>query len=64
MEQRYNEDMSDAVKREITQVLQKLYGADKGVAGGASCRFFDVEACEKIELYRTNVRLPSHHDVA
>ena len=64
VEQDGNEDMSDAVKREITQVLQEGHGADKGVAVGASCRFFDFETCEGIGLYNCNVRLLSLHDVA
>ena len=63
-EQRGNDDMSDAVKREITQVLQEGHGADKGVAVAASCRFFDFETCEEIDLRRSNVRFPSLHDVA
>ena len=64
VEQRGNDDMSDAVKREITQGLQEGHGADKGVAIGASCRFFDFETCEEINLRHSNVRFPSLHDVA
>ena len=64
VEQYGNKDMSDAVKREITQVLQEGHGADKGVAIGASCSFFDYETCEKIDLLSSNVRFPSLHDVA
>ena len=64
VEQRDNDDMSDAVKQEITKVLQEGHGADKGVAIGASCRFFDFETCERIRLYGSNVRFPSLHDVA
>ena len=64
VEQYGNDDMSDAVQREITQGLQERHGADKGVAIGASCRFFDFETCEKIGLDRSNVRFPSLHDVA
>ena len=56
--------MSDAVKREITQVLQEGNGADKGVAVAASCRFFVFETCEEIDLKDQNVRLHSHHDAA
>ena len=67
-EQGGNDDISDAVKREVTQGLQEGHGADKGVAIGASCLFFDFETCEKIGLgyqyHCTNVRLPSLHDVA
>ena len=64
VEQDGNKDMSDAVKREITQVLQEGHGADKGVAVAASCRFFDFETCEEIVHYNSNVRLPSLHDAA
>ena len=64
VEQRGSRDMSDALRREITQVLQEGHGADKGVAIGASCRFFDFETCEEIRLAYSNVRFPSPHDVA
>ena len=63
-EQGGNYDMSDAVKREVTQGLQEGHGADKGVAIGASCLFFDFETCEEISLPGSNVRLLSLHDVA
>ena len=63
-EQRGNDDMSDAVKREVTQGLQEGHGADKGVAIGASCLFFDFETCEEIGLSASNVRFLSLHDVA
>ncbi len=63
-EQSFNLDMSDAVKREVTQGLQERHGADKGIAIGASCLFFDFETCEKIGLRGSNVRFPSLHDVA
>ena len=64
-EQGGNDDISDAVKREVTQGLQEGHGADKGVAfgtAGSSCLFFDFETCEEIRL--SNVRFPSLHDVA
>ncbi len=66
VEQRNNEGMSDAVKREIAQSLQEGHGADKGVAITARsiCRFFDFETCENIELNNSNVRLLSLHDAA
>ncbi len=64
VEQYDNKDMSDAVKREVTQGLQEGHGADKGVAIGAFCRFFDFKTCEEIEIRYSNVRLPSLHDVA
>ena len=64
VEQYGNDDISDAVKREVTQVLQEGHGADKGVAIGASCRFFDFETCKKIRLDFSKVRFPLLHDVA
>ncbi len=64
VEQRGNSNMSDALKREITQGLQERHGADKGVAVAASCRFFDFETCEEIDPNDKNVRLLSHHDAA
>ncbi len=63
-EQDGNDDMSDAVKLEVTQGLQECHGADKGVAIGVTCRFFDFETCEEINLRHSNVRFPSLHDVA
>jgi hypothetical protein len=59
-----NDGMSDAVKWEITQGLQERHGTDKGVAVAASCRFFDFETCENIDLTLSNVRLLSLHDAA
>ena len=64
VEQDDNKDMSDAVRREITQGLQERHGVDKGVAIGASCLFFDFETCEKIYFRFSNVRFPSLHCVA
>ena len=64
LEQRSGKDMSRAVKREITQVLQEGHGADKGVAVADSCCFFDFETCKEINLSVSNVRLLSLHDVA
>ena len=64
VEQGGNHGMSDAVKREITQGLQEGHGADKGFAVAASCRFFDFETCEQINLSYINVRLLSLHDAA
>ena len=64
VEQYGNRDMSVAVKREVTQGLQEGHGADKGVAIGVSCLFFDFETCEKIGLDYSKVRFPSLHDVA
>ncbi len=52
-------DESDAVKREITDGLQKGHGLDKGVAIGSSCRFFDFETCEEIDVSAAKVRLPA-----
>jgi hypothetical protein len=59
-----NCDISDAVMREITQGLQERHGADKGVAVGASCSFFDFDTCEFIDFYDSHVRLLSLHDAA
>ncbi len=63
-----NKDMSEAVKREITQGLQEGHGADKGVAiyitARSKCRFFECETCEAIDLDYTNVRLLSLHDAS
>jgi hypothetical protein len=56
VEQDYNIEMSDAVKREITQGLQEGHGADKGVAVGQT--FFDF-SCVEIILSCKNVRLLS-----
>ena len=56
VEQDGNKDMSEAVKREITQVLQEGHGADKGVAVAPSCRFFDFETCEEINFSQKSVR--------
>ena len=66
VEQYGNDDISDAVKREVTQGLQEGHGADNGVAITviSSCRFFDFETCEEIGLNRLRVRFPSLHDVA
>ena len=65
MEQYDNDNMSDAVKREITQGLQEGHGADKGVAiVGATCRIFDFETCENTDLNDSEVRLLSLHDAA
>ena len=52
-----NDDISDAVKREITQGLQEGHGADKGVTIAASCCFYDFETCEEIKLANSTVRL-------
>ena len=50
-EQYRNLGMSEAVKREITQGLQEGHGLDKGIAFTAgSCKFFDFETCEMIDL--------------
>ncbi len=52
-----NYGMSEAVKREITQGLQEGHGLDKGIAFGAdTCKFFDFETCEEIDLSQKSVR--------
>ena len=56
-EQDNNKGMSEAVKREITQGLQEGHGLDKGIAFTAgTCRFFDFETCEGINLSWKSVR--------
>ena len=68
VEQDGNKDMSDAVKREITQGLQEGHGVNKGVAfyitDKSNCCFSDFETCEEIDLSKKNVRLLSLHDAA
>ena len=49
--------IGDAVKREITQGLVERHGVDKGIAvADDSCKFYDFETCEEINLSRQNVR--------
>ena len=55
--QKGNDDISDVVKREITQGLQEGHGADKGVSIAASCCFYDFETCEEIMVSNSGVRL-------
>ncbi len=55
-EQSRNEGISDAVKREITQGLVERHGADKGIAVADTCKFFDFETCEGIDLQSKHVR--------
>ena len=55
-EQRDNERISEAVKREITQGLQERHGLDKGIAIADTCRFFDFETCDEIDLSEKCVR--------
>ena len=56
-EQDGNEGMSEAVKREITQGLQEGHGPDKGIAFTTNtCKFFDFETCEGIDLQGKSVR--------
>ena len=56
-EQSRNEDMSEAVKQEITQGLQERHGLDKGIAFTAgSCQFFVFESSEEIDLRYRKVR--------
>lgn len=45
-----NDDLSDAVKRLITQALLRSNGPGKGIAAAGTCKFFDFETCEEIEL--------------
>ena len=55
--QRRNAGISRAVWREITQGLQEGHGADKGVSIAGTCRFYDFETCEGINISNLNVRL-------
>ncbi len=55
--QRGNKDLSDDVRREITQGLQEGHGADKGIAIADSCCFYDFETCERVSLENSGVRL-------
>ena len=49
--------IGDAVKREITQGLVEGHGVDKGTAvAGNTCKFYDFETCEEIDLSRQSVR--------
>ncbi len=49
-------NISDAVKREITQGLQEGHGMDKGIAIAAECVFLDFETCEGINIVNQSVR--------
>ena len=46
-------EISDTVKREITQALTKIHGADKGIA--VACKFVYFETCEEILLHDRGV---------
>ena len=55
--EQYDTSIGDAVKREITQGLVEGHGVDKGIAvAGDSCKFYDFETCEGIDLSSQNVR--------
>ena len=54
-EQRYTR-IGDAVKREITQGLVEGHGVDKGIAVADTCKFYDFETCEGIDLIYQKVR--------
>ena len=57
VEQKANDYMSDAVRREITQGLVEGHGLDKGIAVACvSCRFYDFETCVEIDLRSQSVR--------
>ena len=56
VEQDENKGMSEAVKREITQGLQERHGLDKGIAIAGTCKFFDFETSEEIDLQYRSVR--------
>ena len=55
-EQYRNYGVSEAVKRQITQGLQEGHGLDKGIAVAGTCKFFDFETCEEINLGYESVR--------
>ena len=44
----FNRSISDTVKREITQGLAEIHGADTGIA--VACKFVFFETCEEILL--------------
>ena len=48
--------IGNAVKREITQGLVEGHGVDKGIAISDTCKFFDFETCEEINLRDKGVR--------
>ena len=55
--EQYGTSIGDAVKREITQGLVEGHGVDKGIAvAGDSCKFYDFETCEEINLNGQSVR--------
>ncbi len=56
-EQCANQGLSEAVKREITQGLQKRHGLDKGFAfTWGICKFNDFETCKEMKFERKEVR--------
>ncbi len=55
-EEQGSNDISDALKREITQGLQERHGLDKGIAIKDTCAFLDFEVCEEINLSGKRVR--------
>ena len=55
-EEQGGNDISEAVKREITQGLQERHGLDKGFVIAGTCAFFDFETCEQIDLFGKRVR--------
>ena len=55
--EQHSTDISDDVKREITQGLVEGHGVDKGIAvAGKACTFYDFETCEEIDLRDQRVR--------
>ncbi len=49
-------NIGDAVKREITQGLAEGHGVDKGITLADTCKFYDFETCEEIDLRSQSVR--------
>ena len=60
----YNDNISIAVKQEITQGLLERHGSDNGVTIGFSCCFYDFETCEEIKAVYIKVRFLPRDDVA
>ena len=56
-EEQGGNDISEAVKREITQGLQERHGLDKGFAfTWGICKFNDFETCKEMKFERKEVR--------
>ncbi len=58
-EEQGGNDISEAVKREITQGLQERHGLVKGFAIADTCKLYDFEMCKYIFLSGKRVRCTS-----